>query len=248
MVGLPLTLRGSAGAQAQETAAFVASLEALLDVPVESFDERFTTALAAVRAVLAGPGGRARRRAPARELAGVDEPRGRNAARSPAGPRRAAAEGPDRSPPRDRRRSCSSPSSGSRSGSASARSGTATPRSRRPRRRSPHRSRRSSAIVFPEGFTRKQMVVRVAEVRQIAKTKRNVTPTLSGNTYAKASKTAPVPPTFRKDAKGRSRASSSRRPTSSRRRRRARSWSTTRSTTSRRTGRRSTSPRRRRRT
>ena len=43
VVGLPLTLRGSAGAQAQETAAFVASLEALLDVPVESFDERFTT-------------------------------------------------------------------------------------------------------------------------------------------------------------------------------------------------------------
>ena len=47
VVGLPLTLRGAAGAQAQETAAFVASLEALLDVPVESFDERFTTALAA---------------------------------------------------------------------------------------------------------------------------------------------------------------------------------------------------------
>ncbi len=47
VVGLPLTLRGATGAQAQETAAFVASLEALLDVPVESFDERFTTALAA---------------------------------------------------------------------------------------------------------------------------------------------------------------------------------------------------------
>ena len=47
------------------------------------------------------------------------------------------------------------------------------------------------------------MVVRVAEVRQIAKRKRNVTPTISGNTYAKASTTAPVPPTFRKEAKGR---------------------------------------------
>ena len=58
-------------------------------------------------------------------------------------------------------------------------------------------------------------------MRQIAKTKRKVTPKLSGNTYAKASKAAPVPPPFRKDAKGRSRASSSRRPTSSRRRRRA---------------------------
>ena len=47
IVGLPLTLRGEAGAQAQETAEFVASLVALLDVPVESFDERFTTTLAA---------------------------------------------------------------------------------------------------------------------------------------------------------------------------------------------------------
>jgi putative holliday junction resolvase len=47
VVGLPLTLRGAAGAQAQETATFVTALEALLDVPVESFDERFTTALAA---------------------------------------------------------------------------------------------------------------------------------------------------------------------------------------------------------
>ena len=73
VVGLPLTLRGEAGAQAEETAAFVASLEALLDVPVESFDERFTTALAAVRPVVARARGRARRRAPARELAGVDD-------------------------------------------------------------------------------------------------------------------------------------------------------------------------------
>jgi putative Holliday junction resolvase len=54
VVGLPLTLRGDAGAQAVETAAFVAQLEKLLDVPVESFDERFTTALAA-----AGPSSRA---------------------------------------------------------------------------------------------------------------------------------------------------------------------------------------------
>ena len=54
VVGLPLTLRGDAGAQAEETAAFVAELEKLLDVPVESFDERFTTALAA-----SGPSSRA---------------------------------------------------------------------------------------------------------------------------------------------------------------------------------------------
>jgi len=57
-------------------------------------------------------------------------------------------------------------------------------------------------VVFPEGFNRKEMVRRVAEVRQIAKTKRKVTPKLSGDAYAAASKSAPVPAPFRKDAKG----------------------------------------------
>jgi putative Holliday junction resolvase len=47
VVGLPLTLRGEHGAQARETDAFVESLRAALDVPVESYDERFTTGLAA---------------------------------------------------------------------------------------------------------------------------------------------------------------------------------------------------------
>jgi uncharacterized YceG family protein len=46
------------------------------------------------------------------------------------------------------------------------------------------------------------MVRRVAEVRQIAKTKRKVTPKLSGNAYATASKAAAVPAAFRKNAKG----------------------------------------------
>jgi UPF0755 protein len=57
-------------------------------------------------------------------------------------------------------------------------------------------------VVFPEGFSRKEMVQRVAEVRQIAKTKRKVTPKLSGNAYATASKAAKVPAAFRKDARG----------------------------------------------
>ena len=57
-------------------------------------------------------------------------------------------------------------------------------------------------ILFPEGFTRKDMVKRVAEVRQIAKTKRKVTPKLSGNAYAVASKAAKVPVPFRKHARG----------------------------------------------
>ncbi|HUQ21713.1 MAG TPA: Holliday junction resolvase RuvX [Gaiellaceae bacterium] len=47
VVGLPLTLKGEHGAQADETARFLSALRAAVDVPVESFDERFTTALAA---------------------------------------------------------------------------------------------------------------------------------------------------------------------------------------------------------
>jgi putative holliday junction resolvase len=46
VVGLPLTLRGERGTQAAETEAFVEALRAAVDVPVESFDERFTTRLA----------------------------------------------------------------------------------------------------------------------------------------------------------------------------------------------------------
>jgi putative Holliday junction resolvase len=46
VVGLPLTLRGERGLQAEETDRFVELLRAALDVPVETYDERFTTALA----------------------------------------------------------------------------------------------------------------------------------------------------------------------------------------------------------
>ncbi len=47
VVGLPLTLKGELGAQAQETEQFVEALRAAVAVPVETYDERFTTALAA---------------------------------------------------------------------------------------------------------------------------------------------------------------------------------------------------------
>ena len=46
VVGLPLTLRGERGEQADETGRFVDALRARLDVPVVTFDERFTTDLA----------------------------------------------------------------------------------------------------------------------------------------------------------------------------------------------------------
>ncbi len=47
VVGLPLTLRGEEGKQARETLRFVDALRQRLTVPVETLDERFTTALAA---------------------------------------------------------------------------------------------------------------------------------------------------------------------------------------------------------
>lgn len=46
VVGMPLTLRGEHGAQARETTAFVERLRHALDVPVETYDERFTSVLA----------------------------------------------------------------------------------------------------------------------------------------------------------------------------------------------------------
>ena len=46
VVGLPLTLRGERGEQARATEVFVEVLRTRIDVPVETWDERFTTTLA----------------------------------------------------------------------------------------------------------------------------------------------------------------------------------------------------------
>jgi putative transcription antitermination factor YqgF len=46
VVGMPLTLRGEYGEQARETSEFVERLQHALDVPVETYDERFTSVLA----------------------------------------------------------------------------------------------------------------------------------------------------------------------------------------------------------
>jgi UPF0755 protein len=59
-------------------------------------------------------------------------------------------------------------------------------------------------IVFPEGFSTRQMTDRVAEVRRIAITKRKVTPRLSGATYRAALARATVPAAFRPHLKRRS--------------------------------------------
>ena len=46
VVGLPLTMRGEHGEQARETEQFVQALRRATAIPVESFDERFTTDIA----------------------------------------------------------------------------------------------------------------------------------------------------------------------------------------------------------
>jgi putative holliday junction resolvase len=46
VVGLPLTMRGERGDQARATEAFAEALRGRVDVPVETYDERFTTDLA----------------------------------------------------------------------------------------------------------------------------------------------------------------------------------------------------------
>jgi putative Holliday junction resolvase len=70
VVGLPLTLRGERGEQARETERFVESLRRVVPVTVETFDERFTTVLAA-----SSPGAKAQEdaRAAAHLLAGYLE-------------------------------------------------------------------------------------------------------------------------------------------------------------------------------
>ena len=70
VVGLPVSLSGAEGQQAAEARAFRDALAAILDLPVETYDERLTTRMAerSARAGASAPARRARRRAPARVL------------------------------------------------------------------------------------------------------------------------------------------------------------------------------------
>lgn len=58
-------------------------------------------------------------------------------------------------------------------------------------------------IVFPEGFTRREMAARITAVRKIAQSKRGVTPKLTARAYLDATARLVAPPGFRADAKGR---------------------------------------------
>jgi putative Holliday junction resolvase len=55
VVGLPLTMAGRPGEQVAATERFVATLRDAIDVPVETYDERFTTDLAEQSATAAAP-------------------------------------------------------------------------------------------------------------------------------------------------------------------------------------------------
>jgi len=59
VVGLPLSLSGRDSAQTREARGFAERLAAHLDIPVELYDERFTTALAQRRPGLAAEDSRA---------------------------------------------------------------------------------------------------------------------------------------------------------------------------------------------
>jgi len=59
-------------------------------------------------------------------------------------------------------------------------------------------------VIFPEGFTRREMADRVAAVREIAIDRRRVTPRLTREAYLRATATARPPAEFRKDWAGRS--------------------------------------------
>ena len=49
VVGMPYTLRGEVGSQAEETARFVARLSRRCRIPIETADERYTTSIARAR-------------------------------------------------------------------------------------------------------------------------------------------------------------------------------------------------------
>jgi UPF0755 protein len=59
-------------------------------------------------------------------------------------------------------------------------------------------------VIFPEGFTRRDMADRVAAVREIAIERRGVTPRLTREGYLEATAKLRPPPGFRKDWDGRS--------------------------------------------
>ncbi len=170
VVGLPLTLRGERGRAGARDGGVRRGAAGRPRRPVETYDERFTTALAA-RKRRSRTRGRPRGGAPPRELPRQRSQHDEGAALRACSPSR-------RSWPRGCLRGQEAPA----------------------RRDDPPPLARLR-IIFPEGFTRREMADRVAAVRQIAIEKRGVTPRLTRTGYLQASGAAVPPPEFRKDWK-----------------------------------------------
>jgi peptidoglycan lytic transglycosylase G len=58
-------------------------------------------------------------------------------------------------------------------------------------------------IIFPEGFTRRQMADRIREVNRIARERRGVNPRLASAAYVRATESSPIPGKFAGDGKRR---------------------------------------------
>ena len=58
-------------------------------------------------------------------------------------------------------------------------------------------------VVFPEGFTRRDMAARIASVDEIARRERGVTPALSASRYLKLTRSSPLPGSYAGDGKAR---------------------------------------------
>jgi UPF0755 protein len=59
-------------------------------------------------------------------------------------------------------------------------------------------------IVFPEGFTRRDMAARITAVRRIAETRRGITPTITARGYLSATARSKLPAVFARDRRARS--------------------------------------------
>ena len=59
------------------------------------------------------------------------------------------------------------------------------------------------SIIFPEGFTRREMAQRITAVKEIARNRRNINPTLSPEAYLKATAASRIPGKFAEDGKRR---------------------------------------------
>jgi UPF0755 protein len=62
---------------------------------------------------------------------------------------------------------------------------------------------RALKIIFPEGFTRRQMAERIREVNRIARERRKVNPRLSAAGYVRATESSKIPGKFAGDGKAR---------------------------------------------